>query len=201
AGGAAGVGIGATGIVIAGLAAAGAVNSFLQKKGEQLPTNTSELKTMLKAFYKKYQGILARCIWTVFATDKYGIPSTVAQTMQRQTFRTAPVSSIVLGHPQSELGGQGLFEGSTGLIKIASDLKPMTLDNGRQVSLQEQFFRKYAHELGNRLSWLHTGDAGTFGTLGGIQGQQVFGPGLHSVNFDDDTGARLEKCMWGDVAY
>jgi RHS repeat-associated protein len=201
AGGAMGVGLGTTGYVIAGLGAAGAVNSFLQKKGEQLPTNTSELKMMLKAFYSKYQKILARCIWKVFSVDKYGIPSTIAQTMQRQTFRNAPVSSIVLGRRQSELGAQGVFEGSTGSIYIASDLHPMTLDNGRQVPLQEKFFRLYAHELGNRLSWLHTGMGGTFGTLDGIPGQQVLGPGLHSVNVDNDTGARLEKCMWGDVAY
>lgn len=198
AGASVGVGLGATSYVLGGLAAAGAVNSFLQKKGGQSPTNTADLRTMLNEFYKKYQGILARCIWKVFASDRNGNPSNIAQIMQRQTLGNAPVSNIVLGYTGAQIGGQGRSMSSK--IYIASDLRAKTLDNGRQVSIEQSFFRVYAHELGNHLSWLYTGDMTRFGTTGGIRGQTVFG-GLHSVMVDDDTGARLEKCIWGDVQY
>jgi hypothetical protein len=25
--------------------------------------------------------------------------------------------------------------------------------------------------------------------------------GIHSINVDDDTGARMERCVWGDVSF
>jgi hypothetical protein len=119
--------------------------------------------------------------------------------MPRQTLRNAPVNNIVLGYSSAQIGGQGMTDDKTGLIYIASLLRGTPLDNGRQISAQEQYLRVYAHELGNRLSWLYTGNGASFGT-NGIQGQAV--PfGIHSINVDDDTGARLEKCMWGDVSF
>lgn len=163
-------------------------------------TETAELKKLLGDFYKQYQKKLARCIWQVFSTDLNGQSMNTAQIMSRQTLRNAPISSIVLGYSTAEIGGQGRFDGSTGQIYIASNLSGTPMDNGRQVFAKEQFFRTYAHELGNRLSWLYTGDGGTFGTKGGIPGQAV--PfGVHTIQVDDDTGARLEKCIWGDVSY
>lgn len=85
------------------------------------------------------------------------------------------MNSIVLGYSSAQIGAQGLFDDKTGLIYIASLLRGTALDDGHQVYAQEQFFRVYAHEFGNRLSWLYTGNGASFGTSG-IQGQAVEEP-------------------------
>lgn len=58
----------------------------------------------------------------------------------------------------------------------------------------------YAHEVANYLSWLYVGKASAYGTLTGIQGQVVESR-RRNENVDKDTGARMEKCVWGDVSY
>ena len=56
---------------------------------------------------------------------------------------------------------------------------------------QDERNRTYFHELGNILSAQITGDARHFGDPNGI--------GIHYK--DPDTGARLEKCIFGSVPF
>ncbi len=161
---------------------------------------TDDLNALLKKFYQQYQKKLARCIWSVFATDRNGQLSNVAEIMAPQTLKNAPVNNIVLGYSSAQIGGYGRTDGKTGTIYIATDLRGVPLNNGRQVSAEEQFFRTYAHELGNHLSWLYTENPAAFGIKGGIRGQAV-AFGISTGETDEDTGARLEECIWGDVSF
>jgi YD repeat-containing protein len=161
-----------------------------------------DLTKLVREFYSKFGKKFNRCLWSTFKTDKDGHPLDVAKIMQRQTFKNAPLSSVVLGHSTAQIGGQGRFterSDGSGVIEIAADLRGALLDNGRQVFAKEAFFRVYAHETTNFLSWQYTGSSGTFGSQG-IRGQAV-SFGVHSGNVDDDSGARQEKCMWGDVDF
>jgi hypothetical protein len=70
------------------------------------------------------------------------------------------------------------------MIRIASDLS----DYGGL----ELFQRTYVHELGNNLSRRISGDGKTFGDPQGIMNVNGGKP-------DFDTGANLERCVFGNV--
>lgn len=117
--------------------------------------------------------------------------------MARQTLRNAP--DVDMSRTIGGLGGQGTYDperGRNGTLLIASNLPGWTLRTGQVVSARENWFRTYAHELANNLSHRYTGDGQTHGTRQGILGD-VRG----STLTDYDTGARLEKCMFGNNAH
>ncbi len=82
-----------------------------------------------------------------------------------------------------------------GTLWIANDLTAKLDSNNNVVSSKyNQYQRTYVHEFGNKLSReiSANGSARTFGNPKGIAGQL-------STDSDNDTGARLEKCVFGNV--
>jgi hypothetical protein len=116
--------------------------------------------------------------------------------MERQTIKNAP--DVDMSQTMGQLGAQGTYEpekGKNGTLVIASDLPGWTLRSGGVISSRENWFRTYAHELGNNLSHRYTGHWWTHGTRQGIVGD-VSG----SIK-DHDTGARMEECIFGNNAH
>jgi len=175
-----------------------AVDPLGLQKGPQNPTpNPDQLK---KDFYKLYQKKLTPCVWQVFSTDLDGQQMNTAQVMERQTLRNAP--NVDLNQSFAQMGAQGYINDKTdptngryGTIHIASGLPSWTTTKGQTISVQENYFRVYAHELGNLLSARHTGDGNTHGTRAGIVGA------VSGNILDYDTGARLESCIFGNAAH
>jgi hypothetical protein len=83
--------------------------------------------------------------------------------------------------------------GEYGTVRIRSTPINDVTDpaTGRTVKAEDIKQRTYVHELGNLLSRKLTGSGRAFGTIGGIKGVMT--------SPDPDTGARLEKCVFGDV--
>ena len=153
-----------------------------------------------KAFYELYQKKLARCIWQVFRTDLDGQPMNTAQVMERQTLRNSPI--VDMSQTMGQIGAQGYetdatdpYNGRYGTIHIASNLPGWHTTTGQTISVQENYFRTYAHELGNLLSARYTGDGNTHGIRAGIMGA------VSGSILDFDTGARLESCIFGNGGY
>jgi hypothetical protein len=167
----------------------------------RVPQNSTPNPDQLKKdFYKLYQKKLARCVWQVFSTDLDGQPMNTAQVMERQTLRNSP--NVDMSQTYAQMGAQGyendrsdLTNGRYGTIHIASGLPSWTTQSGQTISVQENYFRVYAHELGNLLSGRYTGDGNTYGTRAGIVGA------VSGNILDYDTGARLETCIFGNAAH
>ncbi len=123
-----------------------------------------------------------------------------AQVMEQQTLSNAP--NLDMSKTMAQLGAQGgindrvdPYSGRYGTVRIASNLPSWITTTGKTISVQENYFRTYAHELGNLLSARYTGDGNTHGTRQGILGAV-------SGNIRDfDTGARLEECIFGNSAH
>jgi RHS repeat-associated protein len=156
--------------------------------------NTDELK---KEFYKRYQKEFNRCVWKVFGTDIDGNSVNLARFVQRQTNRNAPDVDMT-----REFGAQGSYEanrGVRGTILISPSLRGWTLNSGQVVSTQEQWFRTYGHELANLIVDRRFGEGAALNLLGTREG--IKGDVNVSNQTDSDVGARVEKCMFGNVAY
>jgi hypothetical protein len=139
---------------------------------------------------------LTDCINQVFSkviTGVNGKTASGANLLKPQTLSSAP--TINREHSASALGGgRKLVAGSiwpgdesigpNGQIRMASDL-------GSFGGL-ELYQRTYVHELGNKLSRQISGNGKTFGDPAGITSEDGGDP-------DDDTGAKLEKCVFGNV--
>lgn len=118
---------------------------------------------------------------------------------ENSKFQRGSVRKITLY--ENIVGAQGFVRGNTGDIGLKQKYVSQNLYNGTHISAKEQFSRTFLHEYANYLSWFYTGDPATFGVKGGIAGDSTPGGGLRSVNVDDDTGARMEKCIWGNVSF
>jgi hypothetical protein len=149
-----------------------------------------------KEFYDQYQKKLARCIWQIFGTDLNGNPANTSQIMARQSFRNAP--DVDMSRTVGQLGFRGTTvpdRGRYGTLIIASDLQGRRTQSGQTISAREEWHRVYAHELGNVLSSRYTGNGWTHGTREGIIGD------VSGWIKDYDTGARLEKCIFGNTSH
>jgi len=133
--------------------------------------------------------------------------------LEPQTMRNAPPvddyswSTFELGGGTSDTDGalgrqysipSKVIPGTTALwIFIANDISDMTImidGKSVHVSGHEVRQRTYVHELGNYLSaMIAKGDARFFGDPAGVA--QAGNPS----NLDYDTGANLERCVWGDM--
>jgi uncharacterized protein len=150
------------------------------------------------SFFLKYGKEFRRCVWRIFSTDRDGEPLDVARTMATPSSRVFPyaITSYFEAGPHT-VGG---FH-RPGEIGLPDRTRSSVLFDGTFVTAVENFYRTLAHEYGNYLSWFYTGDARTFGVRGGIPGDGSAGPGTRSVNSDEDTGAAMEKCIWGNTSY
>lgn len=153
-----------------------------------------DLPSWVRDFFKKHQGQIDRCINRVFGQLWNGTPDNGATVLPRQTIGNAPELEVSL--TQFQLQGytqqadtQGTFSltGSRGhgTVYISSDLYA-------KISMDEKV-RTYFHELGNILSTSLTG------TMQGSLYGNPNGTGTHYK--DPDTGARLEKCIFGSVPF
>lgn len=162
-------------------------------------SDADAFKSSVKDFFESYGQKFRRCVWTVFSTDKDGNASNVADVMKTPGSEVFPYGSVNIYKSMS--GAEAFHNGNTGDINLKETYNSVNLYDGTYVSAREQFYRTLAHEYANYLSWFYTGDSKTFGTKGGISGDASPGGGLRSINTDDDTGARMEKCIWGNVSY
>lgn len=161
----------------------------------------SEFKKLVTEFFKLYGQVFRRACWEVFAVDKDGNKSNIAQIMEKPGYSNFPFNEVILGYSSSDLNEQGSYYCGKKQFVIVSDIREWDLEDGSHVSAKDNFFRRLAHEYGNYISCKYTGSGKTFGTIGGIDGQVIMGSGLRSVHSDDDTGARLELKIWGNVSF
>ena len=154
----------------------------------------------VREFYNEYQKKLARCIWSVFGTDADGQPNNGAALLPRQTLRNAP--NIDMSRTEGQLSrvgrttDAGLTQGPNGTIEIARGIRDFTLPSGTVLGAREIQMRTYAHELGNLLA------GRIVGTVAG--GSEVYGSRTPITSVtgipDQDAGARLESCIFGNTS-
>jgi hypothetical protein len=156
-----------------------------------------EFRKAVVDFFKVYGQKFRRCVWEVFGTDWTGEKSNVATVMPTPSSVIFPYDKVNLA--DSARGNQGFHQ--AGLMGLKNAYGPVPMHDGSIVSGRESFFRTLAHEYANYLSWSYSGDGSTFGTRDGIAGDASAGAGVRSAQIDRDTGARMEKCMWGNVSY
>lgn len=176
-------GISLTSSFLNGVAAAGAVGEFLQKAPRSKGPDPRRVK---KDFYERYGAILNNCIKQVFGKDARRIPV--------QTIKNSPIlDSTLTGRQIGNLGPGGSpsgsnspFKGKYGTVYLRKEFYLSKLPY-----TMEWIYGVYAHELGNILdSRLHPND-------------NVLGMNYGNKNdpFDLDTGAALERCMFGTIGF
>src|SRR5437588_4246182 len=183
---------------------AGGINSFAYVGNNPVlyrdpsglcPQNSAprpDLPDWVGDFYKKHQGQIDRCINRVFGQLSNGTPDLAAMVMARQTIKNAPELNVTT--PQGVLYLYTNEPNTQGTFFLASNLGYGTVYIAQELYTaisQDERNRTYFHELGNILSAQITGDARHFGDPNGI--------GIHYK--DPDTGARLEKCIFGSVPF
>ena len=151
----------------------------------------------MRDFYKNHQGQIDRCINKVFGEKYDGTPDIAATIMPRQTIRNGPELDVSL--TQFQLQGYTQHDNTQGTWSLAGDRGHGTVyiasDLYARISLEEKQ-RTYFHEMGNILS----GQRAT--TPKGYPDARAFGdPRGIGKNPDYDTGARLEKCIFGSVPF
>jgi len=161
------------------------------------PGDRDALKKAVADFFKKYGKKFRRCVWQIFSEDASGGASNVAQIMATPGTGNFPYDNVSFSRTLS--WAQGVFD--NGSITMKAVYRSSTLQDGTNVSALEQFFRTLAHEYANYLSWSYAGSADSFGSTEGITGDNTAGAGVPSMNVDHDTGARMEKCMWGNTSF
>jgi RHS repeat-associated protein len=160
-----------------------------------------------------YQGRLGRrlsmCINSVFSkviTDKRGRTGRGSDFLDYQQIWNAPF--VDDSKTKAELAKDGVpayggtkpldwTKGPFGTVSIASDIhNEFRVKDGVEyhISAFELYQRTYVHELGNLLSSRISqhSDMTTFGDPNGI-------PGFFGATPDRDTGANLERCVFGNV--
>jgi hypothetical protein len=157
-----------------------------------------DLRDEVISFFKKYGKAFRRCTWKIFATDNHGDPSDVAKVMVKPSSRVFPYDTTVYFAADTNTPGGHHRQGQIGLPNVT---RSTYLHDGTFVSAVENFHRAIAHEYANYLSWSYTGNSRTFGVKEGIRGDATPGGGVRSANFDTDTGAAMEKCIWGNTSY
>jgi len=144
---------------------------------------------------------LTDCLNSVFAnviTGRNGVTTAGSNLFPYQQIKNAPFVDET--QTTAQLGGYGLSQaqdvnlGPNGTVHIGGDITDFSNSLG-SVGAFELKERTYVHELGNILSRRISPDSSgkTFGDPNGISGR--LGSGA-----DDDTGAKLEQCVFGDVA-
>ncbi len=176
----------------------GSARTHAQNDTYTTPTTLKGLREAVTGFFVKHGRAFRRCVWGIFSKDRDGSPSNVAEIMKTPSSDVFPYDKFVIAQG---LPHQGMQRGTTGDILFRPAYRSSNLFDGTYISAQEQFSRTLAHEYANYLSWFYTGDGATFGVKEGILGDGAAAPGLQSANTDDDTGARMEKCIWGNVSY
>ncbi|MGI8541891.1 MAG: RHS repeat domain-containing protein, partial [Aridibacter sp.] len=164
-----------------------------------VPITRKDFLELIQKFFRLYGKDFRRCVWKVFSKDRYGNKSNIAEIMKTPGTKDVPINKITLYKKIPE--AQGFVRDKTGEIGLKREYNSTTLRDGTKVSGEEQFFRTFGHEYANYLSWFYTGAGNTFGVEGGIRGDGMAGTGVRSVNVDDDTGARQEKCIWGNTSF
>jgi YD repeat-containing protein len=165
---------------------------FSSPGGPQNPAPRPDLPGWVRDFYKKHQGQIDRCINKVFGQLWNGTPDVAATVMARQTIKNAPELDVTISQgPLSVYTGDPATQGTFSLTGSLGHGTVYIASNLYGTISQDERNRTYFHELGNILSAQITGDARHFGDPRGI--------GTHYL--DPDTGARLEKCIFGSVPF
>lgn len=147
--------------------------------------NPSDIK---RDFYRNYQEALNRCINQVFGNDARRIP--------RQTLRNAPILDARLNRTQvgaisgvpSADGSSRPFRGRHGTVYVASEVF-----TGNTPNTLNAIYGTYVHELGNVL------DIRLNPNVPQAQYGRTYG---NPTDPDDtDTGAALERCVFGSLQY
>jgi len=144
---------------------------------------------------------LTDCLNSVFSTvitGRNGVTTAGSNLFPHQQIRNAPYVDET--QSTAQLGGYGLSQaadvnlGPNGTVHIGGDITDFSNSQG-SVGAFELKERTYVHELGNILSRRISPDSSgtTFGDPSGISGS--LGSGA-----DYDTGAKLEQCVFGNVA-
>jgi YD repeat-containing protein len=162
-------------------------------------------------YHGKLGYMLRKCINKVFSKDitRAGITSAGANFLPRQTIANAPL--VDQGSSRFQLGGadgmhyvmgsvypENVFDEPNkipGIINVASDIEDQNNPTtGQTVTAFELEQRTFVHELGNILSLRLSGNGRDFGDPNGVP---------HAWNKklkgDDDAGAKLEKCVFGNM--
>lgn len=164
-------------------------------------TEMSEFKRLVTEFFKLYGQLFRRACWKVFAVDRNGNKSDVAQRMEKPSYAHFPFKEVVLGYSSSYLNEQGGYNCSKKQFVIVSDTREWDLVDGSHISAKDSFFRTLAHEYGNYISCKYTGDGKTFGTIDGVNSQVSANGRTASGVKDYDTVARLELELWGNISF
>ncbi|MFL6207478.1 MAG: RHS repeat-associated core domain-containing protein, partial [Pyrinomonadaceae bacterium] len=140
-----------------------------------------------REFYDKYGKAFNDCIEKVFKKDAKRVP--------QQTLRNAPVLDATQNRKQvGAIAGRGgtadgtvdAFKGRNGTIYIASEVF-----NGNTPNTMNAIFATYAHETANKLDIrLNWGKANAGWTYGNPKD-----------TWDTDTGAAVERCLFGSPQY
>jgi hypothetical protein len=152
---------------------------------------------------------LTACINKVFSkviTGRNGVTTTGANLLEPQRLANAPLvddssfTAFALGGGTGPRAAGASFYGDAtrfgpnGTVYMASDLASYAAST--VITAFELGQRTYVHEFGNLLSRRISADgsAKTFGVSGGVPHA-----GDSSLRPDDDTGANLEKCVFGNM--
>jgi YD repeat-containing protein len=156
-----------------------------------------DVPNYVRDFYRTHQGTIDRCINRVFGQKADGTPDPAASIMERQIIKNAPEISYEMS--QFQLQGNTDVAGTLATYGIPSKLGHGTvyIANDLPVTTTE-ITRAVFHELGNILSinmsskLTGRGDPLAYGDPNGIPYTTPTG-----TYRDKDTGARLEKCLFG----
>lgn len=157
----------------------------------------SDLPDYIRNFYKKRKGTIDRCINLVFGQKSDGTPDPASSIMERQTIKNAPEISYAMN--QFQLQGNTDVPDTLATYGVPSMQSRGTVYIANDVPVNEtEIVRVLFHELGNilahKMSYKLTGraDPWAYGDTQGIEYKTPSG-----VYLDKDTGARLEKCIFG----
>jgi hypothetical protein len=139
-------------------------------------------------FYKDYGKALNDCIKQVFGKD--------SRKIARQTLRNAPILNARLNRQQvGAISGVGGADGSSrvdrgryGTVYVASEVF-----NSNTSNTLNAIYGTFAHELGNML------DARLNPNVSQEKYMRNYGNPNDPV--DTDTGAALERCLFGSLQY
>jgi len=152
----------------------------------------------VKNFYKTHQGTIDRCVNRVFGQKGDGTPDPAARIMERQTISNAPEISYEMS--QFQLQGNTGVPDTLATFGIPSKLGHSTVYIANDVPVSTTDIAKAVfHELGNilsaKMSYKLTGraDPYAYGDPNGVPYPTASGPPF----YDKDTGARLERCIFG----
>jgi len=164
------------------IVAPGLQQSFSQNSTTTQPQNPSPSpKAVKKEFYERYGQLFNDCIKQVFGKDAKNVP--------KQSLRNAPRLVATLNRKQvGAISGGGLADGSSdnrkgpyGTVYISRE----GYNAGTSNTLQF-IFGTFAHETANLLDYrLNFTDSRTYGNP--------------SDRIDTDTGAAVERCMFGTL--